>query len=307
MSQDLPVRIDRAALERIIQRAAELQTADRDIGESLTSDEVMALGREVGIPGRYLQQALLEERTRIVTAGPSGLAERLTGPAEVTAQRVVRGEQDSIEASLVRWLEQNELFCVQRHQPGRIAWEPVGGIHAAIRRATAAAGGSKRPMMLARADAITATVVGLEPGFCHVALTATARKARNEALGGGAALATAGAAGTGILVALGAVLPVALLPAPIALGIGYVLLRRYPPVLSRIQLGLERVLDHLEQGGARHGSRVPPAEPTIMDLLAREVRRALKSSSRAERGILPARFRNLSRRSLASLGMTSLA
>lgn len=277
MSEDLPVRVDRATLERIIQRATELQTAERDIGENLTSDEVMALGREVGIPGRYLQQALLEERTRMVTAGPSGLVERLTGPAQITAQRVVRGEQEGIEAHLVRWLDQNELFCVQRHQPGRIAWEPVGGIQAAIRRATAAAGGSKRPMMLARADAVSATVVGLEPGYCHVTLTATARKARNEALGGGAAMVTAGAAGTGILVALGALLPIALLPAPIAAGVGYVLLRRYPPVLSRIQLGLERVLDDLEQGGARHGNRLPQAEPTIIDLLAKEVRKALRS------------------------------
>ena len=66
MGEGTPARIDRAALERIIQRAAELQTADRDIAEELTPDQVLALGREVGIPGRYLQQALLEERTRLV-------------------------------------------------------------------------------------------------------------------------------------------------------------------------------------------------------------------------------------------------
>jgi hypothetical protein len=277
MTGSPPVQIDRAALERIIQRAAELQTAEREIGENLTSDEVMALGREVGIPSRYLQQALLEERTRLVTAGPSGLAERLTGPAQVTAQRVVRGEQDAIEQQLIRWLEQNELFTVQRHQPGRIAWEPVGGLHATIRRATAAAGGSKRPMMLARADTLAATIVGLEPGFCHVSLTASARKARGEALGGGAAFATAGVAGAGVLVALGAFLPIALLPAPVAFGIGYGMLRRYRPVVSRIHLGLERALDHLEQGSAHPGHRLPPAQPSIMDLLANEVRKALRS------------------------------
>lgn len=276
MTDNSPVRIDRAALDRIIQRAAELQTAERDIGDNLTSDEVMALGREVGIPGRYLQQALLEERTRLVTAGPSGLAERLTGPAAVTAQRVVRGEQDPIEQQLVRWLEQNELFTVLRHQPGRITWEPVGGLQAAIRRATAAAGGAKRPMMLARADTVDATIVGLEPGYCHVSLTAGARKARAGALGGGAAFATAGVAGAGVLVALGALLPLALLPAPVALGLGYVMLRRYPPVMSRIHLGLERALDQLEQAAGR-GNRLPPSQPTIMDLVAREVRKALKS------------------------------
>jgi hypothetical protein len=276
MTDNSPVRIDRAALDRIIQRAAELQTAERDIGDNLTSEEVMALGREVGIPGRYLQQALLEERTRLLTAGPSGLAERLTGPADVTAQRVVRAEQDTIEQQLVRWLEQNELFTVLRHQPGRIAWEPVGGLHATIRRAAAAAGGAKRPMMLARADTLAATIVGLEPGYCHVSLTASARKARGEALGGSAAFATAGMAGAGVLVALGAFLPLALLPAPVALGLGFGMLRRYRPVVSRIHLGLERALDQLEQGGAR-GQRLQPAQPSIMDLLAQEVRKALKS------------------------------
>jgi hypothetical protein len=276
MTDNLPVRIDRAALDRIIQRAAELQTAERDIGDNLTSEEVMALGREVGIPGRYLQQALLEERTRLVTAGPSGLTERLSGPAEVTAQRVVRGEQNAIEQQLIRWLEQNELFTVLRHQPGRIAWEPFGGLQATIRRATAAAGGAKRPMMLARADTVVATIVGLEPGYCHVSLTASARRARTEALGGSAAFATAGVASAGILVTLGALLPLALLPAPIALGIGYGMLRRYRPIMSRIHLGLERALDQLEQAAGR-GYHPPPGEPTLMELLAREVRKALKS------------------------------
>ncbi len=276
MADGPPARIDRAALERIIQRAAELQTSEREVGDGLTSDEVMALGREVGIPGRYLQQALLEEQARVVTAGPAGVMERLTGPPTVVAQRVVQAEQDAIEPALIRYLEQQELFCVQRHQPGRIAWEPIGGVQAAIRRATAAAGGSKRPMMLTRADTIAASVMALEPGYSHVSLTATARKARSEVIGGGAALATAGAAGTGVLVALGAFLPVALLPAPVALGLGYLLLRRYGPVVARIQLGLERALDHLEQGGHPAGNQLPP-QPRLIDLLAHEVRRALKS------------------------------
>ena len=277
MTDGPPVRIDRAALDRIIQRAAELQTSEREFGDSLTSDEVMALGREVGIPGRYLQQALLEEQTRIVSAGPAGVVERLTGPSSVAAQRVVRAEREAIEPALIRFLEQHELFCVQRQQPGRIAWEPIGGIQAAIRRATAAAAGSKRPMMLARADTLSATIVALEPGYSHVSLTAIARKARTEAIGGGAAFATAGVAGTGILVALGAFLPVALIPAPVALGLGYLMLRRYGPVVARIHLGLERALDHLEQGGPHPGRQLPP-QPTLIDLLANEVRRALKSS-----------------------------
>src|SRR5215207_10060064 len=141
MADGLPARIDRAALERIIQRAAELQTAEREIGEGLTTDQVIELGREVGIPGQYLQQALLEERTRIVQAGPEGLLGRTLGPAAISAQRVVQGDREAIEATLIDWMEKQELFSVQRHQPGRITWEPTGGFQAAYRRAVGAAGG----------------------------------------------------------------------------------------------------------------------------------------------------------------------
>src|SRR3989304_5386503 len=80
MSEGSPARIDRAALERIIQRAAELQTAEREMGDSLTSDELMALGREVGSPGRYLQQALLGGRT---PGGHGGVG--ITCPAALVA------------------------------------------------------------------------------------------------------------------------------------------------------------------------------------------------------------------------------
>src|SRR5439155_8780921 len=80
-------RIDRAALERIMQRAAELQAAEADVGEGLTSNEVLALGKEVGIPGRYLQQAMLEQATAIVAPAEAGLLGRVVGPHEVSAHR----------------------------------------------------------------------------------------------------------------------------------------------------------------------------------------------------------------------------
>ena len=274
MADGIPSPIDRAALERIIHRAAELQTAEREIGEGLTPDEVLALGREVGIPGRYLQQALLEERARIVEAGPGGFLSRTVGPAAIVAQRVVRGEREAIEADLIRWLEKNELFSVQRHQPGRITWEPTGGFQAAYRRAVGAVGERRRPIMLARADTISCTVLELEPGYCNVSLTATARKARGESVAGTAGLASAGAVGTGVLAALGAALPVVLVPLPVALVLGYVVLKRYGPVIDRIQLGLERALDQLEHG--KRPERTLPSPPRLLDVLAHEIRKALK-------------------------------
>src|SRR5690349_7458301 len=116
---ETPERIDRAALERIIQRAAELQTADRDIAAYLSPAEVLALGREVGIPHRYLQQAMLEEQTRLPDQPETGVWDRVAGPAVVSTDRVIRGDPGMVERSLIRWMEQNELLAVQRQQPGR--------------------------------------------------------------------------------------------------------------------------------------------------------------------------------------------
>jgi hypothetical protein len=81
--------------------------------------------------------------------------------------------------------------------------------------------------------------------------------------------------GTGVLAAVGAVLPVLLIPLPVALGLGYIALRRYGPVVARIQLGLERALDHLEHG-TRAERHLPPPPPRLLDLLANEVRKALR-------------------------------
>jgi hypothetical protein len=276
MGQGVPARIDRAALERIIRRAAELQTAEREIGETLTQDELLSLGREVGIPVRYLQQALLEERSPLGTPSPPGIMDRVAGPGQVTAQRVVPIDADLAEQNLLLWMERNELFCIQRQQRGHITWEPLSGFQAAIRRSAAAFGAGKRPFMLSRAATVSATFLPLESGYTHVTLAADAKKVRTEYLASGSALAGAGAATTAAMIALGALLPVALVPLPVAAGIGYAVLRRYGPAVARIQLGLERALDALESGAGKSLPR-PNDRSGFVGLLTDELRKALKS------------------------------
>jgi hypothetical protein len=270
----VPARIDRAALERIIRRAAELQTAEREAGETLSSDELISLGREVGIPVRYLQQALLEERSPLGVPATPGVVDRVIGPGQATAQRVVPLDADQAELALLRWMERNELLCVQRQQRGRITWEPISGFQAAIRRSAAALGAGKQPFMLSRAATVSATILSLESGYSHVTLVADARKVRTEYLASGTALTGAGAAGTAAMVALGALLPMALIPLPIAMGIGYSILRRYGPAVARMQLGLERALDSLESG-AGPVPRRPGDRTGLMGLLTDELRKAL--------------------------------
>lgn len=269
-------RIDRDALERIIQRAAELQTAEREIGEHLTPTEVLALGKEVGIPDRYLQQAMLEEQTRRPAAPTSGLWNRLAGPQVVTAERVVRGALEDAEAALIRWMEQNELLTVQRQKRGWITWEPVGGFQAAVRRSSAALGGGKRPFMLSKASVVSATVTPLEEGYCLVGLEASLRRERGSHLALGSVVSTVGIAGTAILATLGAIWAVAPLPLLAGLALGYASFRSYRPITERTKLGLERVLDHLERGEVKPAHRLPEGGNRVWEVLAHEVRKALK-------------------------------
>src|SRR5262249_493106 len=143
--------ISREALERIIKRAAELQAGERDIGDGLTSTEVVALGKDVGIPDRYLRQAMLEEQTRIVPEAATGTWAWLGGRRSIVAHRVVPGERATVERALSRWMTEEELLQPKRHFADRTSWEPKAGAFASIQRALA--GG--RRYSLARAGEVT--------------------------------------------------------------------------------------------------------------------------------------------------------
>src|SRR3989442_12731291 len=96
--------IRREALERIIQRAAELQAGEQDIGEGLTEPELLALGQDVGIPSRHLRQALLEERTRPPVEARGGLVAWLGGPGRPSAQRVGAGAHAAVDRAPGSWM-----------------------------------------------------------------------------------------------------------------------------------------------------------------------------------------------------------
>lgn len=279
MTSGPPERIDRAALERILQRAAELQAGEHDIGEQMSPDEVLTLGRDVGIPARYLQQAMLEESARVETRSPSGLLNSIAGPGAVRAQRVVVGDVDPVQETLMVYMEEHELLCIQRRQQGRVSWEPIGGFQAAIRRSTAAIGGGKRPFMLAKASAIHATFAPLEAGYVHVSLTADLRQARGAFVGAGSTLGALGVAGATILLVLGAFPLIAVAPLLLGPGLGYGVMRQYRPRVERILLGLERALDHLEQGGVKPRHELPPSSG-IGSLIGEEIRKALRGAKR---------------------------
>lgn len=272
-------RIDRAALERIMQRAAELQAAEADVGEGLTPDEVVALGKEVGIPGRHLQQAMLEQATDIVAPAEAGVLGRVVGPSEITAHRVVVGDPEDAARGLILWFDSNELLVVLRQQPGRVTFEPMGGMQAALRRGTAAFSSSKPKFMLARVTSVTAIFAKLESGYCHISLTADLSQLRKGFLGGAFAGASAGVAGALVSGVLSPFAIVAAVPVLVGGAIGWYVLKRYRPVADRVRLGLERALDYLERGGIKPGHQIPPRTEGLLEVIAGEVRKALNKGS----------------------------
>ena len=263
--------ISREALERIIQRAAELQAGERDIGEGLTKDEVLALGKDVGIPNRYLHQALLEEQTRTIVDSREGFWAWLTGPRALAADRVVPGDRAAVEKALSRWMEDEESLQVKRRYPDRTTWEPKAGAFASIQRALGA-GTKGRRFALAGAAEVTGQVTPLETGYCHVGLTADVRPRRGGRItGGGVVMSLAGFTTAVAAVLLG---PIALIPAAVGVSIALAIARHHRADNERIHVAMEQVLDRLERAEIRSEQALPPAAHTFVRI-AEEVRKAL--------------------------------
>jgi hypothetical protein len=267
--------IQREALERIIQRAAELQAGSHDIGEGLTEAELLALGQDVGIPARYLRQALLEERTRSPEspgAGGGDLGRWLVGPRRLAAQRVVAGDPATVERALGTWMQGEELLQVKRRYADRTTWEPKVGAFASIQRALGSGG---RRFALARATEIAGQVTQLEAGFCHVQLLADVRNIRRERVAGAGVLAGVGGAATAALVAMGVLAPFPWLPLLVFGSAAVAVLRSHRQQHEQIQTGLEQVLDRLERGEIKPEHALPGHKAGAFERIADEIRRTI--------------------------------
>lgn len=259
--------IGREALERIIKRAAELQAGAQDVGDGLTHDEVLALGKDVGIPSRYLQQAMLEEQTRAVVESRTGFWAWLAGPRALSADRVVPGDRPAVERALTRWMEDEESLQVKRRYPDRTTWEPKAGAFATIQRALGSKG---RRFALANAQEVTGQATQLEPGFCHVGLAADVRPSRARRLQGSTVVFALGAlAATALAVTLGAI---AVVPAVVLIPTAALIARHHRAENERVQVAMEQVLDRLERSEIRADHALPPQHP--LERIADQVRKA---------------------------------
>ena len=258
--------VTRAALERVLARAAELQAAagePTDNADALSESQVLDLGREVGLSPTHLQQAMAEERARLVpSATPdSGVARQLFGASRIAAQRVVPGKPTPVLDVLDRWMQRDELLRTVRARADVRVWEPTRGLVGSLRRAF-----GSRDYALFRANEIAATVVSVDDAKTLVRLEADYGELRSSLLKQSAAGVVVGSGVAGVAVMFAVALPVAVAVLPgaaIAAGTYYRSRGVQQSALQRAQLTLEQILDRLERGETQTPSLIRMIEAAL--------------------------------------------
>jgi hypothetical protein len=252
----------RAALERVLARAAELQSRSDGGDESpLTEAQLISIASEVGLSHEHVRQAIAEERARFDLAPERGFANAMLGSASVQSTRTVPGDAASVLAALDLWMQNNESLQVKRRFPDQLSWEPRQGFLSAVRRALLVSG---RPFTLALGSEVHAVVATVEGRQTVTRLIARFDDARQQRATGALVAVFAGlvVGVPGFWLALGANLPIAaalsLVP---ALGVPMLALslvrRGYRRLLTRAQVALEQALDRLEYGDGSQRRRTP--------------------------------------------------
>jgi hypothetical protein len=257
MPDDLtPRRLDRAALDRVLARAADLQSSFADGADAsgmLTEEQIVDLGREAGLSPEHLRQAMAEERTRGAAPEEHGLAVSVFGPSHIQASRVVNGTPSEILDAIDGWMLREEGLQLKRRVADRVVWEVRRDVFTNLARAFNLGG---RGYALTRAGEVSATATAIDQMRTLVVLDAGLTEHRTQLAIGTAVATTTGIAATAVA-ALLIVVPAALVGVAI-LGLGGV-----PAIalvssraaqaraVSRGQLALEQLLDHLERGDHR--------------------------------------------------------
>lgn len=267
----VPQRITREQLERIIQRAAELQAGEMDTGEGITEQELLKLGADVGIPGRYLRQAMYEEAAG-GAALEHDLLSRWVGPKMVLAHRVVPGERSAMEQAVAEYMTEEEAMTPLRRLPDRTVWERQKGLLAEMKRGLSLEG---KAYHLARAQDVSVQIAALEDGYCHAELAADVGNLREKALAGSVTLVSAGVVGSIVLALVPGLFPIAFLPLLAGAGLALLPGGAHRRNVERMQVSLEQVLDRLERGEIRARPRLAGPRLSAFGRIANEIKRSV--------------------------------
>jgi hypothetical protein len=239
--------LDRGALERVLARAAELQSGSGEPEEMLTEEQIIDLGKEVGLSAQHLRQALAEERTRVaLPPDEGGLSAKVLGGARVGASRTVTGKPRDVLDAIDAWMQRQECLQVKRQFADRIVWEARRDLVGTVRRALNVGG---RGYALSRAYEVAATAVAVDGARTLVRIDADLASFRTSLARQSAGVTALGVAAVPALVALHFAVAVAVAPA-LLVGVGAFWVARgvNARTATAAQLALEQLLDRLERG-----------------------------------------------------------
>jgi hypothetical protein len=246
--------LDRTALERVLARAAELQaqSSSADADGALSDDQILDLGKEVGLAPDTLRQALAEERGRVALPVGRGVTGGWFGGATISATRVVPGTPASVLAALDEAFSGELRFEVSRRFADRTQWTPRRGFLDTMKSEFVRVA---EGVHLRTSSEVSASVGLVTAQRTHVRLDASLADIRRQARSLTVALSLAGAvlaAAAGI--AVGTNSPGLLLPASGALFAGITSLvalqqrAAYRRRAMQVGTALEQMLDRLEFG-----------------------------------------------------------
>ena len=263
-------QLDRGALERVLTRAAELQAHSVEPSEGMTEQELVELGREVGISADYVRRALAEERTRIdVPEKEAGgaLARSWFGPTHVSVSRVIRGSPTALLGALDDWMQRQESMMPRRRLTDRLTWEPRRDFLGNLQRGFNFRG---KTYDLVAASEIAATAAAVDNTSSLVRIDADLGPARKRSTIGSGVVAGAGVASGSGIVALASLFPEGSLLlgglvggvwAGIGMLIATTVARSQRRKVSRVHAALEQILDRLER------DEIKSPSPSLFDLL----------------------------------------
>jgi hypothetical protein len=242
--------LDRAALERVLARAAELQSLDTgESGTLMTDDQILELGKEVGLAPETIRQAIAEERGKVVLRDERGMLGSWFGAATISAARVVTGTTPGILEALDTVMRGNLPFDISRRFPDRMQWAPRRGFLDIMRSQLSR---NVEGADLRFAEEVAASVVPVDEQRVLVRMDALLTESRRQAVST-TAVTTVGSAVLGFAIAItGAGIPLAIPVFGVGTAAGSLFARdRYRRSAVRVGIALEQLLDRLEFGPAR--------------------------------------------------------
>ncbi len=132
-------QISQPQLERIIQRAIELQQdEDWKWGHEYDQSDIEAIAVELGIDPQFVRKAAIEERTKAALGElePRELTplERFLAPTRMSAQGRATGTRREVQRDVGTWMRRHEGLRPRRLTDDGAVWDKDTGIATALRR-----------------------------------------------------------------------------------------------------------------------------------------------------------------------------